>query len=549
MSDRATQSHLSSIDWQIVLAEMQTSVIVIDAGQQVEFSNQQACLLLGCESPAGLSLDEHLRACGVEGRLNLPEAGHIPAAGRARLADGRVINIKAKQLPSGGWVLTLDDISSFVHEAERAQRDPLTGLANRAMMESQLTHRLGAQEKLSLFCLDLDRFKAINDTLGHQNGDALLRKVAERLLNVAGKDDVVARLGGDEFAILRPGAGGAEEAQILAARIVDLIGRTYIIDGHMMNVGASVGIALAPADGTDLNVLLKNADLALYRAKADGRGKFCFFKPSMDRRMQNRRALEINLRRALALKEFSLVYQPQFRVNSTEIIGFEALLRWENPECGFVSPAEFIPLAEETGLIISIGEWVLRTACQTAASWDTSISIAVNVAPLQLRDSAILEIVAMALAHSGLNPARLELEITEGALLEDTDAVIANLSALREKGIRIAMDDFGTGFSSLGYLQKFPFDKIKIDQSFVRGMIDNRQAAAIVRAAVAIGKSLGIKTIAEGVETREQLDVVSSAGCSEVQGYLTGRPMSLSAAAALLALQSTQPANVIGDSA
>ncbi len=385
--------------------------------------------------------------------------------------------------------------------------------------------------------LDLDRFKAVNDTLGHPVGDALLRKVAERLRNAARRDDVIARLGGDEFAILQVGQVGADQplaAEALANRLVDLVGRTYVLDGQMLNVGVSVGIALFPDDGRLPDDLLKHADLALYRAKADGRGTYRFFEPAMNAAVQARRSLEIDLRRALALKQFTLVFQPQIRLETGEVSGFEALLRWHHPERGLISPATFIPLAEEIGVIVGIGEWALRTACREAARWAQPASIAVNLSPIQFRGGKLVETVTLVLAQTGLDPARLELEITEGALLDDTDGVLTVLNGLRRLGVRISMDDFGTGYSSLSYLQKFPFDKIKIDQSFVRGMAGSAECGAIVRAIARLGASLGMRTTAEGVETADQLDAIRAEGCTEVQGYLTGRPMPASEAFALL---------------
>ena len=374
----------------------------------------------------------------------------------------------------------------------------------------------------------------MNDTLGHPIGDALLRRVAERLVKAARRDDLVARLGGDEFAIVQVGAGQPEAAEALAGRLVDLVGRAYVVDGHMLNIGCSVGVALAPEDGDDPDTLLKNADLALYRAKADGRGVFRFFKPDMDAKMQARRSLELDLRRALALKEFDLAYQPQVSAHDGRVTGFEALLRWRHPERGQISPADFIPLAEEIGLINPIGEWVLRSACAEAARWPSDVSLAVNLSPVQFRGAKLASVVTNALAQSGLPAERLELEITEGALLDNTDTVLNMLNTLRSLGVRISMDDFGTGYSSLSYLQKFPFTKIKIDQSFVRSMDESPDCSAIVRAVIALGRSLGMKTTAEGVETEAQRDRIRAEGCTEIQGYLTGRPMTAEAAAALV---------------
>ena len=465
--------------------------------------------------------------------LSEPLLGGGGAEGRFEV-EGRPVGYRAAA--SGqGWLVELTDLLAV---GERRLADALTGLADRSALRERIAMLLAAQRRggpaFAVICLDLDRFKAVNDTLGHPVGDALLRKVGERLRNAAREEDLVVRLGGDEFAVVQTAAAQPEAAEALAARLVDLVGRTYVIDGHMLNVGASVGVAVAPADGQDADALLKNADLALYRAKADGRGVFRFFEPAMNASMQTRRALEIDLRRALALKEFELAYQPQVNAADGELVGFEALLRWRHPERGFVSPADFIPLAEEIGLINPIGEWVLRTACAEAAGWPEPISLAVNLSPVQFRGGRIVEVVASALARSGLAATRLELEITEGALLDDTEGVLKALNALRALGIRISMDDFGTGYSSLSYLQKFPFTKIKIDQSFVRRMEERADCGAIVRAVVALGASLGMKTTAEGVETEAQRERIRAEGCTEIQGYLTGRPMPASAAAELL---------------
>ena len=428
-----------------------------------------------------------------------------------------------------------------------ASHDPLTGLPNRHRLDQVLQRTLArAQaigETFAVLYIDLDGFKAVNDIAGHEAGDRLLQAVANRLQQGLRHGDTAARMGGDEFAIVQRGGTQPEAAEALAARLVDLIGRTYVLEGHMINVGASVGVAVAPSDGSTAAILLKNADLALYRAKFDGRGTFRFFEREMDVRMQARRAMEIDLRRALAMRQFHLLYQPQVELAGNRIVGFEALLRWTHETRGLVPPAEFIPLAEEIGVIGTIGEWVLRTACVEAATWPEGVSVAVNLSPVQFHSGKLVETVASALAHSGLAPDRLELEITEGALLNDTEAVLVALNRLRAIGARISMDDFGTGYSSLSYLQKFPFDKIKIDQSFIRGMGDNLECGAIVRAVAGLGASLGMKTTAEGVETAEQLAAIRAEGCCEVQGYLTGRPISATDAASLLAAQPTHSAS------
>jgi diguanylate cyclase (GGDEF)-like protein len=510
-------------------------VVVIDAGGEVEFVNLEARTMLGCAARPASPLDDLLAVCGIRGGAKLRDAATGGESPKVALSDGRTIKLAMRNLPNGGAALTLHDVSSLVDEAERARLDPLTGLANRATLNAALGGWLRAGESLAVFSLDLDRFKFVNDTLGHQIGDALLRKVAQRLSGLGSGRDVVARVGGDEFVILRPDVAGGDDAAAFAQRIVDLIGRAYALEGHMVNVGASVGFALSGEHGTEPALLLKYADLALYCAKAEGRGRYRVFQPEMDARMQARRTIELELRRALALKEFELVYQPQIELGSNALVGFEALLRWNNAERGTISPAAFIPIAEETGLIVPIGEWVLRTACHAAASWDQPVSVAVNLSPLQFRSASLTTTVMSALASAGLEPHRLELEITEGALLDDTDEVIATLKRLRALGVRVSMDDFGTGYSSLSYLQKFPFDKIKIDQSFVRDMSSNEESSAIVRAIARLGASLGITTTAEGVETQEQLDAICAEGCTHVQGYLTGRPMKAGEAAARVA--------------
>jgi diguanylate cyclase (GGDEF)-like protein len=516
------------------MVELATPVLVVGGNGCVDFANASACAMLGCHADPGLGLDELLASCGVKGRIVPPDLAGTQRVAELRLSDGRSVNAVASALPDGGVVIALDDISAFVREAERARADPLTGLANRVTLHSAVGHHLKEGRPLAIFCIDLDRFKSINDTLGHPIGDALLRKVAQRLGTLAAAEDLVVRLGGDEFTILKPGLEDIAQAEALAGRIVDLVGRTYVLEGHMLNIGASVGIALAPGDGGDCDTLLKNADLALYRAKAEGRNRYRFFIAEMDEQMQARRAIELDLRRALAFREFELVYQPQVDLSTHAVVGFEALLRWRSPSRGLISPADFIPIAEETGLIVSIGEWVLRTACDQAAAWSQPASIAVNLSPVQFRSPGLVQTVISALASSGLPAERLELEITEGALMDDTEAVVAMLRALRAIGVRVSMDDFGTGYSSLSYLQKFPFDKIKIDQSFVRGMSENAEAGAIVRAVARLGASLGMMTTAEGVETEDQLAAIRAEGCSHVQGYLTGRPMAPHQAAALL---------------
>ena len=391
--------------------------------------------------------------------------------------------------------------------------------------------RVARGESVAVLCLDLDHFKSVNDTLGHPIGDSLLQAVAARIRACVRPTDTVARLGGDEFAIVQVSAAQPTGATALAARLIEQIGEPFEIEGHQVVIGASVGIAVAPDDGSDPDCLLKNADMALYRAKEDGRGTYRFFEPAMDAKMQARRALELDLRKALVLGEFELFYQPLVRLDTDRVSGFEALLRWRHPQRGLVPPGEFIPLAEEIGLIGPIGAWVLKQACAEATRWPDHLKVAVNLSPVQFKNGTVVLDVVSALSASGLDPRQLELEITEAVLLQDTETTVATLTELRNLGVRISMDDFGTGYSSLGYLQKFPFDKIKIDRSFIRDLADRPDAIAIIRAVTGLGSSLGMSTTAEGVETEAQLRQLREEGCTEVQGYLFSEPKTRRSAA------------------
>ena len=419
-----------------------------------------------------------------------------------------------------------------------AHHDGLTALPNRVLfrqeMERELARARGG-EAVAVLCIDLDHFKRVNDTLGHAAGDALLQGAADRLRACVREIDIVARLGGDEFAIVQLQADQPRAATVLAERLIADLSRPFDIEGHQVVVGASVGIALAPSDGTEADQLMKSADMALYRAKADGRGVLRYFESEMDAKMQARRALELDLRKALVEHEFELFYQPIVDLQSNRVSGFEALLRWNHPTQGLISPADFIPIAEDMGLITPLGEWVLRQACREAAGWPERVKVAVNLSPAQFKSKALALVVTTALADSGLAPDRLELEITESVLLQDNDTVRGILHQLRGLGVRISMDDFGTGYSSLSYLRSFPFDKIKIDQSFVRDMGQHDDSIAIVRAVAGLGRNLGMSTTAEGVETNEQLGRLRQEGCTEVQGYLFSRPLPASEVPRLLA--------------
>jgi diguanylate cyclase (GGDEF)-like protein len=445
----------------------------------------------------------------------------------------RALMIEVCPIVDGGWIATLEDVSarkaSEARADEMARLDPLTGLPNRLLLRERLAEALARfqrnGEPYALLLIDLDRFKPVNDTLGHPIGDLLLAKVADRLRSTVRPTDTVARIGGDEFVILQTGIREAGNTQALARRIVDLISRTYMVDGHLLTIGASVGVALAPMDGETADKLLKNADLALYRAKLDGRGTYRFFEPEMDARMQARRRLELDMRQALARREFQLHYQPQLQLDGDKLIGCEALIRWKHPERGLVSPLDFIPLAEEIGLIVPIGEWVIRQACRDATTWPAGMSVAVNVSPAQFKSDRLVETIISALASSGLSARRLEVEITEGVLLQESEKTLQTLHRLRELGVRVSMDDFGTGYSSLSYLRSFPFDKIKIDRSFVKDLASKPDGDAIIRAIAGLGKSLGMTTVAEGVETPEQMQRIRDEGCTDVQGYLISKPI------------------------
>ncbi len=451
-------------------------------------------------------------------------------------ADGTLIDlaIYSRQLVYGDQpavLLALMDITERKRAEARlafmAQHDGLTGLPNRNLLRQQtdemLLHTRRGTEKIALLVLGLDNFKAVNDTLGHGIGDKLLRGVAKRLRSMLCEEDTLARLNSDEFAIVQSGLTRPEDAALLARRLLQAIGAPYLLEGHSVVIGASIGIAMAPGDGDESEKLLKHADMALSRAKNDSRGMFSFFEAGMDARAQSRRKIEIDLRDAIQRDMLQPYYQPLVDLTSGRITGLEALVRWPDPERGMISPAEFIPVAEETGLISAVGALMLHRACADAALWPDNVRVAVNLSPLQFRAGNLLSQVMDALKRSGLAAERLELEITETLLLEKSSQVQATLHALRALGVRISMDDFGTGYSSLSYLRSFPFDKIKIDQSFVRDLGTNRDAQAIVRAIISLGVGLGVTITAEGVETESELSCLRAEGCHEGQGFLFSR--------------------------
>ncbi len=548
------------------LNNMSQGLCMFDHEQRLIVSNRQFQTLYdlpGDAVRAGANLAEMMaRSDSLSAPVKTPD-GRMPAPQRIPagellqdLPDGRIVAVSRRPMEDGGWVATYEDITERKRAEARiahlASHDALTDLANRTLFRTQLDQALKRQRRyggdFAVLCLDLDAFKSVNDTLGHVIGDALLCQVANRLRSSLRETDLVARLGGDEFAILQMGLVTPTGAAQLAERMIEAIQQPYEIDGHQAVIGVSIGIALASRDGESADALMKNADLALYRAKNDGRNVFRFFEPEMDTAMRQRRETEAALRQALARNEFEPYFQPLVDLASDRIVGFEALIRWNHPTRGSVSPAEFIPICEEMGLIAPIGEWMLRQACREAARWPADCKVAVNISAMQIKHRNLTQVVMNTLAATGLPAERLELEITESVLIEEDEHVLATLDRIRALGVRFSMDDFGTGYSSLSCLRSFPFDKIKIDQSFVRDMLTDPDCAAIVRTVNNLARTLGMASTAEGVETPEQLAALRAEGCTEVQGYLLGRPMPADDVARLLNLPprpSVEPGDVL----
>ncbi len=545
LRERENELQAQNLRFDAALRHMSQALLMFDGSHRLVICNQRYIEMYelstevvkpGCTFR---ELLEHRKICG-----NFPDdvsaymTNHRAAIARgqiynriAELPDGRTIVVVNHPMANGGWVSTHEDISerrrAELKIAHMARHDALTNLPNRVQFHERLTKALSNTargERLAVLYLGLDQFKSVNDTLGHDMGDELLKIVAGRLRNTVRDIDTVARLAGDEFAVIQVNLERPTDTANLARRIGDAIRAPFDLAGQTVVTDASIGIAIAPADGSEANDIMKNADMALHGAKADGRGMHRFFEPAMDARMKRRRETELALRRAMAVGEFELHYQPIVNVADSHITSCEALIRWNHPERGMVSPAEFIPVAEEMGLIVQLGEWVLRTACADAVRWPNNTKVAVNLSPIQVMNKNLVPTVVSALAATGLPANRLDVEITESVLMQNTDTTMNALHRLRELGVSISMDDFGTGYSSLSCLHKFPFDKIKIDRSFISGLPESADSVAIVRAVAGLAKNLNMVTTAEGVETQQQLEQIRALGCTEMQGYLFSRP-------------------------
>jgi len=529
----------SNMKLDLALENSPQGLAMLDQDERVIVSNRRYAELYGIV-PAlvtpGMTLTEVIQLRISHGLIDdAGQDGFLPDAGGAskvqHLKDGRSMLVSRQAMPTGGWVVTHEDITHHQQiEAKilhMAHHDPLTDLANRTSLLQRIGEALARLnrhgEAFAVMMLDLDHFKAINDTLGHAVGDALLRSIAARLKSCVHGTDCVARLGGDEFAIVQTAPRNLREAAVaLASRVRDAVRTPFDLDGQQISLGTSIGIAVAPDDGADADQLMRNADLALYRSKSEGRNDFRFYDPAMDADARARHSLELALRNSMMCDDFFLEYQPILTINS-EICGVEALIRWHRPGGGVVSPAEFIGIAEETGLIVSLGEWILRQACADATHWPPGVKVAVNLSPAQFSGD-IVAVVTSALASTGLDPRRLELEITESILFHANDRSLGALHRLKALGVSVVLDDFGTGYSSLNYLLQFPFDKVKIDRSFISDIATRPDCAAVVCAITALARSLRMLTTAEGVETVVQFKLLQAAGCSQVQGYLFGRP-------------------------
>lgn len=536
------------------MGHMRHALCRFDRDGRLMVANHRFTSLFGLrdeEVRRGLSMRELLGPASVRGRLEhamatlicdtleAMSAGRAATNTRSELESGFILEILP--MDDDGWLVMLEDISerraAEAKIAHMAEHDALTDLANRSLLRSRLQHALAAiapGQHVGLLYLDLDEFKTVNDTMGHPMGDRLLQAITRRLLGHVRDSDTVARLGGDEFAIVLPELERTEDATHMATRLIETIRAPFRLDDSHIVIETSIGIAVAPQDGSDPDELLQHADLALYRAKLSGRGTYHTFRPEMDAQVRAQHAMAADLRQALSLRQLVLQYQPMVDLRTGRVSGFEALIRWQHPTRGVVPPSDFIPLAERTGLIVPIGEFVLREACETAMQWPDDLRLSVNLSPVQLRSPKLLAVIAETLQASGLSPPRLEVEVTETAILHDTEENLTALTALHDLGLSIALDDFGTGYSSLSYLSRFPFDRLKIDKCFVQELERRDDCRAIVRAICSLAGQLDLRTTAEGVETEAQLRAVAAAGCTEVQGYLFSPAANASCIPALL---------------
>ena len=555
LADREADLARQNFRFDAAVNNMSQGLCMFDADRRLVVCNSQYAAIYGLPPELmapGTTLEDILRFriehgvysragkdAYVTRRVGMVTSG-VEDVDVVELQDGRIIQVLHHPMADGGWVSTHQDITRQRRNEQRvehlASHDTLTDLPNRAQFGEHMEvadARIRRGEIMALLCIDLDHFKTVNDTMGHALGDAVLKEAGARLRVCCRESDRAARLGGDEFAVLIGPLDQELDAAVLARRIVAAMAEPFVIDGRDITIGASIGIAVSPQDGSDAETLFRNADLALYRAKGDGRSNFHFFEPAMDAALQERRRVEVGLRRALVNGELRLVFQPLVSLVDNRIAGFEALLRWYDSELGNVSPDLFIPVAEETGLIVPIGDWVLREACIAATAWPDYIRVAVNISPVQFKSRFLVGRVKAALAETNLAPSRLELEVTESLFLGTrTENSVKTLRLLRDLGVKISMGDFGTGYSSLSHLRAFPFDKIKIDRTFVRDLAagDNQ---TVITALIGLGRSLGISTAAEGIETEAQLDLCREQGCSEAQGFLLSPPLPAAAAARL----------------
>jgi len=545
VAKRSAELQAQNLRFDIAINNMTQGLLLFDSTSRLIVCNQSYLAMYGLSPEIvkpGIALRDIIAHRKETGAFNGDVDEYCAALSRGlregktchfqtETPDGRTIQIVNKPVASGGWVATHEDITERRRTEAQirhlAHYDALTDLPNRALFHERLKEELGRiapNQQLAVLYIDVDEFKSVNDTLGHQAGDELLQSVAASLSSQAGPNEFIARLGGDEFAIMQTAIGNQAEIIGLVTRVFEAIRTPFECFGHHVTTDASVGIAVAPKHGTDLDQILKNADLAMYAAKSAGRRTWRFFEPAMDARVKARRMLEMDIRQALLDGTFEVYYQPCVSLEDNKITGCEALVRWRHPDRGMISPADFIPVAEETGLINELGEWVLNTACKDAMTWPGDFKLAVNVSPVQFKSGTLALKIAAALAASRLPPRRLELEITEAVLIRDDDAALAVLHQLRALGVRIALDDFGTGYSSLSYLQRFPFDKIKIDRCFVNDLA-TQGGSSIVQAVVNIAAARDMMTLAEGVETSEQRESLRALGCSEMQGFLFSRPV------------------------